>query len=134
VTKICFRCREEKPIGEFYRNSQNKDGLGCYCHPCHKIVCAGLQRKNRLEAIEVLGGKCVGCGITDTRLLTIDHIHGGGRHDRKAIGGPNVYYKWIVGHPEKYQLLCHNCNFLKRLEKDEHRKPVIRHRSPIPGP
>lgn len=36
LTKICANCKTEKPISEFYKNKQQKDGFHVYCIDCHK--------------------------------------------------------------------------------------------------
>jgi len=36
TTKTCSRCKEEKSIGEFYRNNQKKDNLRSECKECSK--------------------------------------------------------------------------------------------------
>ena len=33
-TKVCRRCGTEKPVGEFYKNKNLKDGLNSYCKKC----------------------------------------------------------------------------------------------------
>ena len=79
-------------------------------------------KKLRIHALSVLGGVCVICGFTDWRALQIDHINGDGYLDKKKGGRFN-----LVKHPElinkiKHQILCANCNFIKRYENQEHRK------------
>lgn len=79
-----------------------------------------------------LGGKCnsqtcrwvnadgsIGC--TDSRALQIDLIHGGERvpndpPKKHATGIGNLYQikKSIASGAGKYQLLCANCNWIKR--------------------
>jgi len=53
------------------------------------------------------------------RLLQIDHIEGKGTEHRKSIGIKNggiTFYYWLInnGFPEGFQVLCANCNWLKR--------------------
>ncbi len=76
------------------------------------------QKRLRLKAIEALGGKCK-CGFSDWRALQIDHINGGGNKERKNIGWAKLYNKIIAGTIKGYQLLCANCNFIKRHENKE---------------
>lgn len=35
-TKRCGRCKEHKPLWEFGKKSDSKDGLRCYCKECRK--------------------------------------------------------------------------------------------------
>jgi len=41
--KYCPRCKEELPVGAFYKNLYNKSGLSCYCIEC----CKNLSKENR---------------------------------------------------------------------------------------
>lgn len=89
-------------------------------------------RKWKAAAIAALGGKCAHCGFTDERALQFDHVHGdghkdvrpsdaAGRRQRKSVG-LGTYYKRIAEHrePGRFQLLCANCNWIKRSENEEH--------------
>lgn len=81
----------------------------------------------RKALIDILGGKCIKCGFTDSRALQIDHIFGGGSKERKTV--KITYYKYIMNEilreSGKYQLLCANCNWIKRVENKEVRNPII---------
>jgi hypothetical protein len=76
----------------------------------------------RMEAFEKLGGECKRCGFSDWRALQIDHIEGGGsQHYLKRNSGGVL--KDILSEQDcssKYQLLCANCNWIKRFERKEH--------------
>jgi hypothetical protein len=65
--------------------------------------------------------KCRRCGITDIRCLTLDHINGGGAQHRKQIGQGVRVYKWARhnNYPPIFQVLCMNCQFIKRSENKE---------------
>ena len=77
----------------------------------------------REKAIELLGNKCVNCGFSDKRALQIDHINGGGRKDKRNLKGKQGYLKTVIesilSKENKYQLLCANCNWIKRVENGE---------------
>lgn len=83
----------------------------------------------RLSALETLGGKCVSCGFSDKRALQIDHVNGGGKYDiaRTGKGGPfcSQVIKSFLKKENKYQLLCANCNWIKRSEKAETKKRTL---------
>jgi len=69
--------------------------------------------KCKTVAHALLGGKCKACGETDPVVLCVDHLAGNGRQERKAIGGSTPTYRDVPKNRHKYQLLCHNCNWLK---------------------
>lgn len=66
-------------------------------------------------------------GCTDIRCLSIDHINGHGRQHRRTlrtsaeVDGGTAFYSWLKtrGYPDGYQVLCTNCQWIKRHEKDE---------------
>lgn len=126
MQKTCKRCSRSKPVKEFYRNKLTKDGYAIYCKLCANDVNAQTTQRMRLRVLQALGDRCVGCGIDDQRVLTIDHIHGGGtQHRKRAKGAGYGYYKRMLENLSLYQLLCWNCQHLKRMEQGEHRQPVL---------
>lgn len=85
-------------------------------------------KKLRVEVITKLGGKCANPYNIDhsafeqeqdyIHCLQVDHINGGGQKERKETSLHKIYHK-ILEHSEDYQLLCANCNWLKRWKKKE---------------
>lgn len=67
---------------------------------------------------ELLGGVCIGCRHADRRVLEFDHINDDGAADRKLFRGSRSMLEWYARHPEvalkRLQILCRNCNWLKR--------------------
>lgn len=73
------------------------------------------------------------CGFDDVRALQIDHVNGGGTKELKGGGAKlgayywNVVIKSVLNNENKYQLLCANCNWIKRVENNENAgRPVKR--------
>jgi hypothetical protein len=86
-------------------------------------------RRNKLreQILDILGRKCVRCGYdTDVRALQIDHVNGGGSQERKKLVYGIPYYRRILecvqANSGEYQVLCANCNTIKRMEEQEHGK------------
>ena len=78
----------------------------------------------RQAVLELFGWKCCRCGFTDYRALCVDHINGGGKKDRKECGSVAAFYRKVLAcRGERYQMLCQNCNAIKRIENKEHRTP-----------
>ena len=77
----------------------------------------------RKEILTVLGGKCRLCGFDDWRALQVDHVLGGGHQEMRLQRNPIKYLGIIQESMEKnegkYQLLCANCNWIKREENKE---------------
>lgn len=78
-------------------------------------------QKARLEAIEKLGGKCVKCRISDIRVLQFDHKNNDGFKDRREYKarGTAFFHRIIRDNGKRFQLLCANCNWIKRFELKE---------------
>ena len=100
-------------------------------HINHKDEKALKARYRRLKTkqflFELLGGKrCIKCGFSDERALQFDHINGGGCKDYDRFGGRkrvDSMQKYYIKHPEEakktLQVLCANCNWIKRHENNE---------------
>ena len=115
----CCHCKEIKSISEFYPRKGH--GLS-YCKLCNQSINREYKNKLQDKVIDILGGCCKSCGFRDRRALQIDHIYGGGLAERRA--GKNwlrMYRQIIEGDFGSYQLLCANCNWIKRSEQNENR-------------
>ena len=115
MNKYCTKCKNSKPITEFWKNRTTQDGYQSWCNVCWREITATRrngpkreielrQRMNRhlmrkynisIEEYEKLwqsqGGKCKICGnpVAGKKKLAVDHCHAKGN---------------IRG------LLCENCN------------------------
>ena len=106
--------KTEKAVA--YRNLYNKNNSGRL----------RLERKERRDrCYDSMGGKCFKCGFSDYRALQIDHVNGDGKSERPLLNKkdyyPNVSKSFLAGE-NRYQLLCCNCNWIKREENGEYRK------------
>lgn len=90
-----------------------------------RLPISSLDRKNpRLVVVEYLGGCCVRCGFSDIRALQIDHVNGGGTREKRNGGTYQMYrrlYRMVLNNEviRDYQVLCANCNWIKRHENHE---------------
>ena len=73
----------------------------------------------RVTVFAALGDACVRCRFSDIRALQIDHINGGGRQDRERFANRGQFLKSVLVNLGSYQLLCSNCNWIKRHERRE---------------
>jgi hypothetical protein len=77
----------------------------------------------RLLVIKKLGGRCCRCGYEDYRALQVDHVKGDGRTKMVNLGArgsdPHYLHKVLKDTSGEFQLLCSNCNQIKRYEFSE---------------
>ena len=66
------------------------------------------------------GLQCRRCGYDEYPALQIDHVNGGGRAELREFKDNRKYLEHIKQNPTNYQILCANCNWLKKYEKGEH--------------
>ena len=71
-----------------------------------------------------LGGKCLRCSFDDYRALQIDHVNGDSSSDKELMSQSRMkYYSHVLVSVQsgfkKYQLLCANCNWIKKSENNE---------------
>lgn len=86
---------------------------------CNDIL-KKYKRKLRRKIIKGYGGKCVKCGFDDERALQIDHVYGGGTKERKSLSNYQILLRiQKENFPSRYQILCANCNCIKRFENKE---------------
>lgn len=106
-TEKCYLCYGAKPINAWACDK---------CRAKNNALRVKRTQRTRQAVIEKYGGKCVCCGLSDWRFLTIDHInndgaseHGGGR------GRPRSFYSNLLKIDRRVdlQVLCANCNCAK---------------------
>jgi hypothetical protein len=101
---------KQKYMKDYYQ--KNKKELNKYC--------SNWIANKRLLLINYFGGKCVHCGESDPIVLDFDHINNDGYIDKKNHKSNMVHL--IERNPEKFQLLCKNCNWRKEYWKRKNNK------------
>jgi len=91
-----------------------------------RILLEGYNRyreRMKLKAIEHYSNgtnTCRACGYSNVEALCIDHVNDDGAAHRRVIGceGAQIYC-WLVkqGYPDGFQVLCHNCNWIKEKQR-----------------
>lgn len=151
MKRKCAKCKLVKSSNSFYSDNRKRDGKRSRCIRCiakdskkryeknpqsflissrksyrknyiiYKERAAEKYRKSLTRLFNVLGSECKKCGISDKRILQLDHINGGGAIDRRANSTGYTYYWRIAEKIEKgnkdFQILCANCNLISAIEK-----------------
>lgn len=154
--KTCSECRECLSPQSFWNDKSKVDGLERRCKAClkkrrntekYREYIRDYQkiysRKNRIlpdgthinqfyrtEAIKILGGKCIVCGISDRRVLQFDHIKPVLRKSwqRNELTTSRAVSFSIFKHKktDNIQLLCANCHCIKTIEDRKLFAPSLR--------
>lgn len=124
-----WRAENRDKIGGYYRkyyythyeeirqrkNQQNRKNEQKY------EVRARRHHRHKIKALKLYGGdtpKCANCGEDRYECLQIDHVKNDGAYERRKISSGENFYYWLVKQsyqPHKYQVLCANCNAIKRI-------------------
>lgn len=119
ICRDCFHIRSRKHCHEYWLRIRSDPS------EIERRRARGIEQRNRTRLTvfsHYCGGlpRCQSCGVVDLRVLTVDHIEGGGTRHRRKIHRSN-FYKWLLdaGFPDGYQILCMNCQWIKRAEKRE---------------
>jgi hypothetical protein len=135
-----MRSYRQRPEVKKARREYLKKFIKTHPEEWRKIVQrSGKKRRDRLrnEIITLLGGKCssptcaVPNGMTDKRCLQIDHLNREAKHREKyhgqALNSSEAYLREVLtsikSGKKNYQLLCANCNWIKRFENKEYTQP-----------
>ena len=63
TTKICSTCQIEKPLSEYYKKSDRKNGAS-QCKSCFNKYCVERSIKKKIDAIIHKGSSCLDCGVS----------------------------------------------------------------------
>jgi len=118
----CIRCKCEKA------NDGRKTCQRCLAYhqafrKKHPEYSRDRYAKLRNEILILLGNKCINCGFSNRHALDIDHVNGEGCKERKSFKHSLCYLLHILREvksgSKEYQLLCANCNRIKKHERHE---------------
>lgn len=109
--KRCPRCKIDKELKYFTPRKLSLCGRDSYCKECKNEIVRISRKRDRLQTIQRLGGKCVCCGENCPEFLAFDHEDGGGNKERKLLTSAKIMKLIYQGkYNKKIRILCHNCN------------------------
>ncbi|MDO8618349.1 MAG: hypothetical protein Q7R49_00205 [Candidatus Daviesbacteria bacterium] len=128
--KRCYKCKETKALGEFYKLSRSKDGLQPICKVCdiaqtkasyrnNKKYYIDAARANRQKTVEfinkVKSNPCTDCGnIYHPVCMDFDHLE----EKEKAVSLlKSRSIARITKEIIKCELVCSNCHRLRTLKR-----------------
>ena len=131
-------CEHRKEIkgGHIYKwliKNNFPDGFQVLCATCNalKRIDSNLNNKAKnkypykdkfiVVAHYSIGEMCCrNCRYSNIKGLQVDHINGKGRQHNTSI--KTSLYNWLIKNdfPEGFQILCRNCNVIKRWDNEEY--------------
>jgi len=117
---VCFSCKTEKPSSEFPRDKGKKNGLCGQCRTCFNQMKKRIREGIKDAVFLIYGNRCMCCGESGRKFLTLDHVNNDGNTERKESNYLNIYTRLAkAGNADpRYQLLCWNCNIGKHLNNN----------------
>lgn len=100
-TLLCWNCQRASAAGGACAHTADYRVEG---RPAYHVL--------RAQLIAAYGGACGCCGLADARFLTLHHVNGDGREQRRRFPGDSFYYALRrLGWPKDgLGLLCWNCH------------------------
>lgn len=105
--KVCGGCQIWKELSEFPFKGK--------CRTCRNEWYVEYRAKRKKLVFDHYGNECVCCGETEPVFLSLDHVDGGGNQERTNKRTSPYTYETALkeGLPERFQILCFNCNWAK---------------------
>lgn len=108
ISKICAKCKCEKPLSEFHKKTKNI--YHSYCKDCLYTTQKERWKDRKQKAIELMGGKCSNCGYDKNyAALEFHHLN---PNEKEFDFGKLRQCKWetVVTELKKCVMLCSNCH------------------------
>jgi RNase P subunit RPR2 len=134
----CKKCGRRKNLETHFRLWRSKAHLGKEyrrhtCKACESSINVEYKERHAIhvkngknkfylkmkEAVyNLLGHSCTACGFSDWRALQVDHVLGNGAYMNLRLG-TKKFFEYVKAHATEFQVLCANCNWIKRYEQSE---------------
>lgn len=125
--KQCSICGETKPLGEFQKRAQSKDGYAGWCKPCKREYDNAyyeanpdrrsyIRESNNKRVLQVRAWiknyleehPCVDCGESDIVVLEFDHR--GEKTENVAVLLKTSNLNTVIDEVSKCDVRCANCH------------------------
>jgi hypothetical protein len=111
MTKICAKCKVEKPFEEFIKHKNKPNGIGPYCRPCARIITKDYTDRNRES---ILAARRLRRKAPEVKKKEREYARS--RYEKIVSSNPNHFNdhqkKWIENNLEKAM-----CNWVKQRAK-----------------
>lgn len=114
--KTCVRCKESKPLSDFYRKPRRAGEVLSYCKQCLNHYTTDRFRRRKKQAVAYLGGQCADCGGVFPYYVYDFHHLDPTRKDFQFTSLRRRSWETITSELDKCVLLCANCHRVRHWE------------------
>lgn len=136
-TKVCSKCKEEKPLSEFHFRNKAKGKRNSCCRQCvtkyskeyyHQNIEREHPRRmryNRKRYAELrkkyfeylCTHPCIDCGESDPMVLEFDHVRGVKKRAMATLLKGRVDWSVMLAEIAKCDVVCANCHKRRTAKK-----------------
>ena len=108
------RSLKKEKINEYRRKRYRESALVRAGIAASRTRNRALRARYRSDVVNAYGGRCTCCGESESTFLTLEHKNRDGSQHR-VLRGDGVWLDVIrLGFPERFTILCMNCNWAER--------------------
>lgn len=133
----CSKCKEVKPVSEFYSDRSRSTGIGSRCKPCARLESRNWAKRNRDKCNEwgrassirirernhnklydfLSMAVCEDCDIDNPLVLEFHHVT-----DKDYNVAQIMHWSWerILEEINKCIILCANCHRIRTMREGNH--------------
>jgi hypothetical protein len=111
--KQCIRCKESKPLNEFYHKPGKNPRTQSYCKTCFNNYTTTRFRARKKQAVAYMGSRCVDCGGTFPYYVYDFHHLDPTRKEVQFNSLRRRSWEKIKAELDKCILLCANCHRIR---------------------
>jgi hypothetical protein len=127
--KMCTKCKQEKPLGDFGKRANSPGGVAYWCKVCWrgymnaryanrsdvretaKAYAKAQRVAGNLRIIEYLQSHpCVDCGEADIEVLEFDHVEMVGPRGLRISQAASGSTERLIAEIAKCEVRCANCH------------------------
>lgn len=117
ASRVCGRCREEKPFTAFYANATRSSGTQRYCKVCFNAYTTERFRERKKQAVEYMGSQCADCGGRFPYYVFEFHHLDPTKKEMQFDELRRRSWKVIVAELAKCVMVCANCHRVRHWQR-----------------
>ncbi len=117
LLRTCARCKERKPVEDFYYKPSKAGNSHSYCKRCLNAYTTDRFRSRKKQGVEYLGGRCADCGGIFPYYVYDFHHRDPAQKDMQFNKLRRYSWETIKRELDKCVLLCANCHRIRHWDR-----------------